>query len=205
MNENNTTENLIKELTSNHKKISVESSPLIRTISFSFILTSLSIVLMNLHQPLIITIKNTQHIIELFLSIIFYFTVVYIGFNSFVPGSKKKNRRILLFISIVSSFLLLILTSLSPQTFNTMREFCEIEAISISFFTTLVSHFLLKKNEYAQSTITSSFVILGLPMLASILLHSSCSLELSHVILCHVAAPLMIPIIYLATRTYWLK
>ncbi|MCK6594169.1 MAG: hypothetical protein L6Q33_03135 [Bacteriovoracaceae bacterium] len=77
--------------------------------------------------------------------------------------------------------------------------------MSISLLSTLVSHILFKKNEYAQSSLTSSLVVLGLPMLASILLHSSCSLEFGHVILCHVAAPLMIPIAYLSTRKYWLK
>lgn len=204
-NKNKSTEDLIKELSSSHTKISADFSPFIRTISFSLVLTIVSLFLMQLHQPLNISLKNSQQFIEIILGTFITFSVVYVGFNSFVPGSNKKHVRILLLSSSFFFIILVLLSSLSPQTYNVMRSFCEIEAMSISLLSTLVSHLLFKKNEYAQSSLTSSLVVLGLPMLASILLHSSCSLEFGHVILCHVAAPLMIPIAYLSTRKYWLK
>lgn len=204
-NKNKSTENLIRELSSSHTKISADLSPLIRTISFSLVLTLVSLFFMQLHQPLNISLKNSQQFIEIVLGTIITFSIIYAGFNSFVPGSNKKNVRILLLSSSFFFIILVLLSSLSPQTYNVMRSFCEIEAMSISLLSTLVSHLLFKKNEYAQSSLTSSLVVLGLPMLASILLHSSCSLEFGHVILCHVAAPLMIPIAYLSTRKYWLK
>lgn len=191
------TEDLIKELSQSHAPVSRDLSPAIRTALTVYGLSALISFILYLVNPFTFMVQNKMHGLELISLFLFLNAVIYFGFKSFVPGEKKDKA----FHFVVGASILLIL-SLIPrvfidQSFNLSRANCEIEAMAVSMITTFIGHLILRKTEYGKSLLVTRTIFLSLPLMAVFFLHGVCSLQLGHVISCHVFASLIIPVLYL--------
>ncbi|MBY0517578.1 MAG: hypothetical protein K2P81_11745 [Bacteriovoracaceae bacterium] len=191
------TEDLIKELSHSHTSVSRDYSPFVRSVLFLYLLSALIAAVLYFIRPFTFHIQNISHGMELISLFLFLNALTYFGFKSFVPGERKKAS----FYAVLISFSLLLL-SLIPryfvgQSYNVIRPNCEFEAMGVSLITTLLGHILLRRNEYALRSTLSKGIFLSMPMTAIVFLHGVCSLELYHVFMCHIAASLFIPSVYL--------
>jgi hypothetical protein len=197
----NSTEGLIKKLATSQTIAGRDYSPVMRTLLFvSFFFPAMAGIL-YLIRPFSVVIQNLLHGFEILSLSLFLVALTYFGFKAFVPGEKLKKS---LWMVIGSSGLMLLMFSIrlfEPQLFNEVRPFCELEAIAISVITTLISHVILKKNEFALNTPLAKTIFLSLPMIAAVMLHGVCSLQPVHVILCHVVSPLIVPVGYLIFKS----
>lgn len=190
------TEDLIKELSDNHSKINRNFSPLIRLIIFLYGTFLLSSIALYFDSPYIFNVQNLPHLFEIFCMFLFINALSYIGFLSLVPGSDKTRSFYFLMITALLLFLAMLFRVLEPQTYSIIRDNCEVEAIGVSIFTTIVGHLLLKKSEFAQTRYISYTIFFALPMLATFFLHMTCKLTFIHILSCHIISPMIVPLIY---------
>lgn len=191
------TDELIEKLTSNHNKIDRDFSPITRTFFTIYTILFLVFTILFFHNPYIFKFQNFFHVLEILSLICLIHALTFLGFKSFIPGENKKNALLLTSMSLLFVILAFSSRMIIPQTYHQIRNLCEVEAIAISIATTLFGHFLLKKNEFARNNTLSSMLILALPILATLFMHGVCSIDLIHVMVCHLITPLIIPIFYI--------
>jgi hypothetical protein len=192
-----TTEELIKELSQSHTRISRDFSPLVRTLLFLYVLFAAILGLIYWMRPFTFIIQNPTHAMESISFLFFITSSTYLGFKSFIPGEKKSKS----FYFVLFSFVLLLISFgariFVNQSFATIRPYCDLEAIGASIITTAIAHLILRKNEYARTSHLSKWIILSLPMFVVVYLHGVCSIKLMHVFVCHFIFSMIVPTIYL--------
>ncbi|MBY0412845.1 MAG: hypothetical protein K2Q18_01705, partial [Bdellovibrionales bacterium] len=123
--------------------------------------------------------------------------ILLLGFTALIPGAKIRT----IFLSTLTFLSLLILTQIyqvnTHPIYATIRPNCELEAIGVSILTTLAGHFYLKRFPFSRHQIFSVLIFYGLPLMATLILHSACKSEWLHVLSCHVFCPFIIPSAYL--------
>lgn len=197
----NSTEGLIKKLANSQTTTGRDLSPLVRTCLFVSLLFIAMALTLYFIRPYSLVIQNPLHGFEILSLSFFIMTLTYLGFKAFIPGERLKKSLGMVMGSSGLMLLVFITRLFAPQVFNEVRPFCEVEAIAVSMITTFFGHVMLKRNEYAFSTPLAKTIFLSLPMMATVMLHGVCSLQAMHVVLCHVVAPLMVPVGYLIFRS----
>lgn len=196
------TEDLIETLIKSNKKVTRDFSPIQRTLITICSLIIMAFTALYLSNPYSYEIKNLSHGLEVISLIVLIYALVYLGFKSFVPGENKRNALILVSISFLFVFITFSYRFINPQTYNKVRQLCEVEAISLSLITTVLGHFLLKRNEYARHNIYSYVLFLALPAIGTLFMHGVCSISFIHVLICHLISPLLIPGFYILFTFY---
>lgn len=191
------TDDLIDKLTKNHQKINRDYAPIVRTIIILYAILLTACLVLYLLNPFEFVIKNRTHALEVAAIFFLIHSLVYLGFKAMVPGEEKKKALSFVGINLLLTLIAFFNRMTSPQLFHQMRTHCEVEAVAISFATTLICHCFLRKNEYARRNFYSSFLIISLPLIATFIMHGVCSLDLEHVVLCHFMCPLLIPVAYI--------
>lgn len=191
------TDELINQLASKHTKIKRDFSPEIRTFFTIYTISLVVSIGLFLINPYAFKIQNLFHALELLSLFLFIHALVYLGFKSFVPGENKKLSLMLFGLATFLMIIVFLNRSSHPQIFNQVRHLCEVEAIGISILTTFIGHLMMKKNEYAKKSASSSVLFIALPIVATFIMHGICSITFMHVLICHFLCPLLVPIIYL--------
>ena len=192
----NSTEQLIKELTKDHTKIIRNFSPALRLMLFLYGTFILASIVLYFKTPFIFRLQNISHLVEILGMFLFINAFTYFGLQSLVPGSNKTKSFYLLIATSLFLILAMSYRIIAPQTHNVVRDYCELEAIAVSIFTTFIGHCLLKKSEFAQKSAFGYLIFFALPMLATIFLHLTCELTFFHVLSCHIISPMIVPLTY---------
>lgn len=196
----NSTEQLIRELTKDHTKVARNFNPAVRLMIFLYGTFILASTILYFKTPFIFRTQNLSHIFEILSMFLFINAFTYFSLLSLVPGSNKTKS---FFLLIVTSTLLIFAMGyrlIEPQTYNVLRDYCELEAIAVSVVTTIIGHFLLKKSEFAQRSVFGYLIFFALPMLSTFFLHLTCKLTFFHVLSCHIISPMLVPLTYIIIK-----
>ncbi len=194
------TENLIQELSNDKTQKRSAFSPLLYTFVVFICVGFLQLLFMNLRNPLMINQLNRFLIWELFFLLSAIGATIYLGFQALAPGT---NRKWAFLMGLISLILFILINSIHTKQMSSpyaIRSFCEVEAFVLSSFTILPLHFIVKRFPLFDFQLLPKVIFLITPMIVSIILHSVCSIELVHVLECHILPAVIPGILYLGIR-----
>jgi hypothetical protein len=197
---NKTTDDLIRELSAKHAPVKRDTSPFFKfliSLYSIFIVCSLT---MYIKSPFYMKIINGFHLAEVISIFLVINSTCFLAFKSMVPGENKKNAFWFLCTSIFIFLTVLALRFFYFEPSTQSRAFCDFEGIGISFVITVIAHFLTRKNEFFSQQVFSHLLFIGLPLVVTFFMHTTCSVSFIHMILYHVISPLIIPVTYLWVR-----
>lgn len=199
------TDELIQKLSNSDQGKRKPFSPVILCLTI-FILVLLGyLALMSLRTPLIFNSFDRHLLVELFLGTIVIISLLFSAIKGLIPNS---NRLYPFIIGILSLFFLVSVKYYHSQTLSInyhIRYYCEFEAFGLSVLTIIGLHFFIKKFPLFDYQVMPKVIFIITPMIASLILHSSCSYELWHAVECHVLPPLIPSALYLLTRKFILQ
>lgn len=198
-----TQNDLIKQLIQDHSKVRRDLPPLMRLIIFFYFLPIIFTIIFYLFNSFNFTIKNFSHGVELISLFLFLNILTYFGFQSFIPGENKSKSFKFVLLSFIPLSYAFVHFLLEPHSYNLIRQNCEFEAMAISLVSTISLHFLLRRNEFALNNSLSKICFFSVPMTATVLMHGVCSLEIFHVLSCHVFAPISLPVLYFIIKYFY--
>nr|BDT27440.1 hypothetical protein BHI3_09060 [Bacteriovorax sp. HI3] len=187
------TKTLIAELVNDKKAQKRDFSVLTKSFtSFLFVLLAFYLV-SALYNPMAFSLSNRIENVETLCLGFIILSLLSLGFRSLIPGMRLRKNLIatsllIIFFIAIHSYR----TSLSP-VYSQIRAFCEVEAICASLITSILAHFYLKRFPLSKYQPFSLAIVWGLSLSASFMLHSTCSNETVHMLLCHLLPASIIP------------
>lgn len=199
-NNNKSTDDLIRELSANHALVKRDTSPFFKFLISLYSIFFVCSVIMYIKSPFYMKIINGFHLAEVISIFLVINSTCYLAFKSMVPGENKKNVFLFLCASVLILAIVLTLRFFQYEPSTQGRTFCEFEGIGISFVITVIAHFLTRKNEFFSQQVFSHLLFIGLPLVVTFFMHTTCSVNMIHMFLFHVISPLIIPVTYLWVR-----
>ncbi len=194
------TEELINELSSTHSPVLREFSPFLKFLISLYLVFIVCSIVMYIKSPFYLKIINGFHLAEVIALFLIINSSCYLAFKSMVPGENKKNAFLFFGASLLMLISVLSLRFFYFEPSTVHRSFCEFEGIGLSFIITVIAHFVTRKNQFFHLQTLSHLLFIGLPLVVTFFMHTTCSVSMIHMFLFHVISPLIIPVTYLWVR-----
>jgi len=196
------TSDIIDDLSKNLKNYNKNFSPLYYSVFVMLFILIFQVIIMNARLPFVFNQLTLNLIFDLALGSVAVFSFVFLGFKALVPGSNRiipfAMGALALVALLVSSFFNKVNSNLSHQ----IRAHCELEAMILAIFTVSVLHFIIKRFPLFDFQVWPKVIFLVAPLVVTLILHASCSVELSHVLSCHVMPAMAPGAMYLLVRRF---
>jgi len=179
--------------------------PLPMTLIIASLTLLLTVIIFHTHNTIELKNFGTIQIFTMISMVLFVLTGTYATHLSLIPSAKFTPPLIASLFFLVCFLALMGIDNFSNELSLIHRKYCEIEAMSISLISTTFLHFYFKRFELAKLQGIPYLIFFIVPTMASFVLHLSCSVELVHVISCHLAPIIPIPLIYCLTTFYKTK